>query len=122
MARKRIYRPEHSEPGAFRLNFILLPYGEHYKTNEFLEARRGDTLRIYGGQDYRIDSVYHITDGQMCDMLCRMRYGIPWSSVLDRWTVYARAQGYGRDALRKNECIMVVYGAVFAQERTDEEK
>ena len=34
MAKKKIFRPEHTEPGPFRLNYILLPYGEFYKKSQ----------------------------------------------------------------------------------------
>lgn len=115
MKRKRIFRPEHTEPGPFRLNFILLPYGEYYKkAQDMLGAKRGDVLRIYGGEDYEIDSVFRITDARMCDTLCRMRYGTSWSVAYDIWKTYSRAEGYGKDALSKTECIMVVYGAKIA--------
>lgn len=108
---KKIYRPMHTEPGPFRLNFILLPYGEMYKpAQDLLSAKRNSVLRIYDGGDYLIDSVYHITNWQMCDMLSRMRYGVPWESVYQTWNVNVRAEGYGKDALKRNECIMVVYG------------
>ena len=115
MRRKRIHRPEHTEPGPFRLNFILLPYGEFYKkSQDILTAKRGDVLRIYEGGDYEIDGVFHITDSVLCDTLCRMRYGTPWSVAYDIWKSYARAEGYGKDALSERECIMVVYGAKIA--------
>lgn len=115
MAKKKIFRPEHMEPGPFRLNYILLPYGEYYKkSQDVLDAKRGDILRIYDGGDYEIDSVFKITDSKMCDMLCRMRYGIPWCVAYKTWLTYARAEGYGKDALSENWCVMVVYGAKIA--------
>ena len=106
----KIFKPAHEEPGNFRLNYILLPYGEFYqKTKEFLEARSGDTLRFYNGPDVRIESVMLIACDKTCDFLCRMRYGITWDKAFAKWLSYARLEGHGKDILSRTKCILVVY-------------
>lgn len=106
----KIFKPAHEEPGNFRLNYILLPYGEFYqKTKEFLEARAGDTLRFYNGPDVRIESVMLIACDKTCDFLCRMRYGITWDKAFAKWLSYARLEGHGNDILSRAKCILVVY-------------
>lgn len=106
----KIFKPAHEEPGNFRLNYILLPYGEFYqKTKEFLEARAGDTLRFYNGPDVRIESVMLIACDKTCDFLCRMRYGITWDKAFAKWLSYARLEGHGKDILSRAKCILVVY-------------
>jgi hypothetical protein len=106
----KIFKPAHEEPGNFRLNYILLPYGEFYqKTKEFLEASAGDTLRFYNGPDVRIESVMLIACDKTCDFLCRMRYGITWDKAFAKWLSYARLEGHGKDILSRAKCILVVY-------------
>lgn len=106
----KIFKPAHEEPGNFRLNYILLPYGEFYqKTKEFLDAKAGDTLRFYNGPDVRIESVMLISCDKTCDFLCRMRYGITWDKAFAKWLSYARLEGHGKDILSRAKCILVVY-------------
>ena len=106
----KIFKPAHEEPGNFRLNYILLPYGEFYqKTKEFLDAKAGDTLRFYNGPDVRIESVMLIACDKTCDFLCRMRYGITWDKAFAKWLSYARLEGHGKDILSRAKCILVVY-------------
>lgn len=106
----KIFKPAHEEPGRFRLNYIMLPYGEFYqKTKVFLDAKRGDTLRFFNGPDVQIDSVHLIECDKVCDQLCRMRYGITWEKALRVWTRYAVLEGNSKDILSKRECILVFF-------------
>lgn len=106
----KVFKPAHEEPGNFRLNYILLPYGEFYqKTKEFLDAKAGDTLRFYNGPDVRIESVMLIACDKTCDFLCRMRYGITWDKAFAKWLSYARLEGHGKDILSRTKCLLVVY-------------
>lgn len=110
-SKRQILKPSHEEPGAFHLDYILLPYGIFYeKTNKFLEAKKGDTLRFFNGPEYPIDSVSLIKQDRVCDILCRMRYGVSWKVAFEKWKSYARLEGYGRDILSTDECLLVVYG------------
>lgn len=92
------------------LDYILLPYGIFYeRTKPFLNAKKGDTLRFYNGPEFAIDSVSLIKQDRICDILCRMRYGIAWGVAFKKWQRYALLDGYGRDILSKEECLLVVY-------------
>lgn len=108
--RTRIFKPSHEEPKDFYLDYILLPYGQFYeKTRVFLEAKTGDILRFFNGPEFPIESVTLIKCDKVCDILCRMRYGISWEAAFSRWCRYVMLEGNGRSILSKEECIFVVY-------------
>lgn len=108
--KKKIFKPAHEKPGDFRLDYILLPYGEYYdKTKVFLSAERGDTLRFFNGPDVQIDKVLLIKCDAVCDFLCRMRYGISWDKAFKVWLRYARMEGHDRDILSTDKCLLVFY-------------
>ena len=107
---KRIFKPAHEQPGRFWLDYILLPYGAFYKkTAKFLEARKGDVLRFFNGPDVEIETVRLIPCDAICDILCKMRYGITWEMALRKWITYAKMEGNGADILSTSECILVVF-------------
>lgn len=107
---RRIFRPNHEEPGAFCLDYILLPYGAFYrKTSGLLDAKTGDTLRFFNGPEYPIESVMLIKCDRLCDFLCRMRYGISWDAALKIWQRYAVMEGNGKDVLSTEECFLVIF-------------
>lgn len=109
--KKKTFKPQHSEPGEFFLDYILLPYGTFYEqTNKFLEAKTGDILRFFNGPEYPIYTVLLIKQDKFCDILCRMRYGVSLDVAFNKWLTYARLYGHGKDILSKEECILVVYG------------
>lgn len=108
--RTRIFKPPHEEPKDFYLDYILLPYGQFYeKTRVFLEAKTGDILRFFNGPEFPIESVTLIKCDRVCDILCRMRYGISWEAALSRWNRYALLEGNGKGILSEDECLFVVY-------------
>lgn len=108
--RKKIFRPSHELPGKFWLNYILLPYGDFYeKYKKFLTAEPGDTLRFYNGPDVRIEKVMLIKCDEVCNFLCKMRYGITWDKAFEIWLRYARMEGNGKDILSRSKCLLVVY-------------
>lgn len=92
------------------MEFILLPYGQFYeKTAGIAKAKQGDVLRFFNGPEYRIEAVRLLKQDAVCDLLCRMRYGVPWRIAFARWQRYALMEGYGRDALSKDYCLIVFY-------------
>ena len=106
----RTFSSLHEEPRPFGLEYILLPYGAFYeKTKELAQAKRGDLLRFFNGPDMKIHAVRRMTQDGLCDLLCRMRYGISWAAALSRWQNYALMEGYGKDAISKSECLIVFY-------------
>lgn len=108
--RKRIFSPNHADPGEFWLDYILLPYGEFYeKTKVFLNAKKGDTIHFYNGGNFVIDSVTKIVGWRSCDVLCRIRYGFSWEAAFQRWLRYARMEGHGKDILSREECLLIIF-------------
>lgn len=111
--RKTIFKPMHSEPGPLSLGYILLPYGMFYeKTRSFLDAKPGDVLRFYNGPDFEIVRTELISGDRVCDILCRIRYGVSWKAAFKRWISYAVMEGNGRDILSPYECILVAYKSI----------
>lgn len=106
----RVFRVNHEEPNGFKMDYILLPYGAYYKkTASLLEAKPGDMLRFYNGRDVEIQAVGLVEDGVICNILSRMRYGIPWGMALSIWRRYAIMEGNGKDILVDGKCIMVAF-------------
>lgn len=109
----KILKPAHAEPSDFWLDYILLPYGQYYKpTLGFKDAKKGDILRFHNGKDYYIERVFLIQQDHMCDILSRMRYGIPWKEAFRRWQSNAVLEGNDRNVLSQDLCFWVVYGSV----------
>lgn len=113
-SKRKTFKPAHEVPKDFYSDYILLPYGVFYeKTKEILGAKPGDILRFFNGPEFPIERV-ELVSGRMCDVLCRMRYGISWEAAFRKWQKYVTLDGHTKDILSKNECIMVVY----AKEKT----
>lgn len=109
--RSRIFKPAHAEPRGFWLGFILLPYGEFYTpTRDVLDARKGDILRFHNGGEYPIERVLKIPQDEVCDMLCRVCYGIPLKIAFRKWESNAVLEGNGRNVLSRDYCLWVIYG------------
>ena len=109
-SQKKTFKPEHDTPGEPWFDYILLPYGMFYtKTNIYLEAKKGDLMIFSDGVQVNIDSVTLIEGERVCDVLCRIRYGVQFKVALHRWQKYARMEGNGRDILSPDKCLMVVY-------------
>ena len=108
-AKTKILRARHSEPGPIHLNYILLPVGFSYN-NDFAKAKKGDTIRIFDGDDYPIYAVRKVKiKSPTADILSRMRYGITIKRALDIWKSNARLEGHGSKAISEDECLWVIY-------------
>lgn len=106
----RLFKINHEEPNDFRMDFVLLPYGEYYKkTSVLLDAKPGDTLRFFNGRDVEIQAVSIVDGSSLCNILCRMRYGVPWGTALSVWRGYAVMEGNGKDILVDDKCIIVAF-------------
>lgn len=118
MSRKRtIFKPMHSEPGPLSLGYILLPYGMFYeKTRVFLDSKAGDILRFYNGPECEIVRAEVVSGDRVCDILCRIRYGVSWKVAFKRWLSYAVLEGNSRDILSPSECILVAYKYIVEDE------
>lgn len=106
--RKKSFNAQHSEPGRFMLDYILLPIGYVYN-NEWLGAKKGDRIRLFNGGIYKIYSVRKISTRGAADILSRMRYGITIKGCITRWKQNARLEGHSGSAVSETECLWVVY-------------
>ena len=106
----KIFRAKHDRPGDFQLDYILLPVGYSYNA-EWLEAKKGDILRLWDGSEYRIFSVrkLDLKKAINADILCRMRYGITIKRALQIWQRNAKLEGHGAKAVSIDECLWVIY-------------
>ena len=112
--RSRIFKPAHAEPGEFWLDYILLPYGDFYApTREIAKAGKGDILRFHNGRSFVIERVLKIPQDETCDMLCRLRYGVPWKVAYQRWQSNAVLEGHDKSVLSSEFCLWVLYGSVY---------
>ena len=108
---RKTYKPQHDAPSEPWMDYILLPYGAFYeKTRCFLDAKKGDKMQFLDGLEVTIDSTMVVEGERMCDVLCRIRYGVKFKVAFATWMKYARLEGHGRDILVPNACIMVLYG------------
>lgn len=107
---KMLFKVAHEEPNDYRWDYIVLPYSAYYpRSVEIMKARPGDMLRFFEGRDVEITAVHVIEDADLCNTLCRMRYGISWAAAFDRWRRNAVLDGNGRDILSRDKCIMVAF-------------
>ena len=111
MARQsKILRPAHAEPRGFWLEYILFPYGDFYEPSQsMLKAAKGDILRFHDGSEHVIERVIKIRQDEICDMLCRIRYGIPWNIAFRKWQSNVVLEGHDRNVLNKDYCLWVIY-------------
>ena len=108
--KKKTFKPAHQLPGKFWMDYILLPYGAYYdKTAGFLKAEPGDIVRFFNGPDKRIEKVMLIKCDDLCNFLSKMRYGISFDKALVRYRMYARMEGYAKDAISDKQCIIVFF-------------
>ena len=105
-----VFKPSHELPGDLKSDYIILPYGEFYqKSSKMMQAKRGDTIRFFNGPERKIVGVFRVTQPDVCDALCRVRYGISWQVALAKWQRYAEMEGNGKGIISPNECLMVVF-------------
>lgn len=98
------------------MGFILFPYGEFYPPAKRLgAAKKGDILRFYNGGEYPIERVLQIRQDEFCDMLCRIRYGIPWRAAFRRWESNVVLEGHDRGVLSKEFCLWIIYDTASNQ-------
>lgn len=119
MSKARTYKIDHEEPNDFRWDYVLLPYGVFYKkTSVLLDAKPGDMIRFFQGRYAEIRSVRLIEDPVLCDILCKMRYGISWYVAFKKWQGYAVLEGNGRDILVSDKCIIVAFNYKLCKENS----
>ena len=110
MAKNKYHEVFHDTPRDFHADYILLPLGYSYNRG-YLGFHEGDFLKFGDGK------VYRFLRADVLDMrkpkaegLCFMRYGITLRKALQIWRTNAFAQGYGRNAVSDEECLIIFYG------------
>lgn len=104
------YKAFHDTPRDFFADYILLPLGYSYN-REFLSASEGELLKLGDGNIFPILRVGILSlKNPATEGLCFARYGITLKLAQKLWTMNAFAQGYGKDALSDEECLIIVYG------------
>lgn len=106
-----LFKINHSSPGDVYADFILLPLGLKMNRN-IISYKSGDRIKFLDGK------VYYIVSAGILDMdnpvvagLCFLRYGITLKKLMLHWTESAIAYGYGKKAVSKEECLLIVYGS-----------
>lgn len=108
---KRIkFRAFHDTPRDFHADYILLPLGYSYN-RDFLSAKEGDLIKFGDGKVYSLLRVGILSlKNPATEGLCFARYGITLRKALQIWRTNAFAQGYGRNAVSDEECLIIIYG------------
>lgn len=105
----KIFRPHHAMPKAMYLDYILIPIGYAYN-RPIQKAQDGDRMIFLDGERVAIDTIAKIkSQTKMCDMICRARYGVGIERVIEIWKNNATLEGYGRDAVSEDECLLITF-------------
>ena len=106
-----MFKINHSSPGDVYADFILLPLGLKMNRN-IISYKSGDRIKFLDGKVYYIISagVLDISNPVVAG-LCFLRYGITLKKMMLHWTESAIAYGYGKKAVSKEECLLIVYGS-----------
>ena len=100
----------HDTPGDFHADYILLPLGYLYN-REFLSAREGSYIKFGDRKVYPLLRAGVLSfKNPATEGLCFARYGITLKKALQIWRTNAFAQGYGRNAVSDEECLIIIYG------------
>lgn len=106
---KKILKPLHDRPGDFHFDYILLPTGYKYNT-EFEKASMGDRLRFHSGEEVCVLHAVKIPiESPICDVLCKLRYGISIRRALQIWQRNAVALGNAKGVVDTDECLMITF-------------
>ena len=110
MAKSKYHKVFHDTPGDFHADYILLPLGYSYN-REFLSVSEGGLLKFGDGKVYPLLRVDVLSiKNPATEGLCFARYGITLRKALQIWRTNAFAQGYGRNAVSDEECLIIIYG------------
>ena len=109
-AKNKYYKVFHDTPRDFHADYILLPLGYSYN-REFLSVSEGTLLKFGDGKVYPLLRAGVLSmKNPATEGLCFARYGITLRKALQIWRTNAFAQGYGRNAVSKEECLIIIYG------------
>lgn len=87
----------------------LFPFGERYN-RELMQLRQGDIIRFQSGEEYPIIAVAVMNlNAAIAEFMCRYIYGKPLARVKEQWGVNAIAEGYSRDCINQDRCLIIYY-------------
>lgn len=96
-------------PQEVNYGFIILPTGA-FQYGRITSARRGDAVRFLDGTVRVIYDICAVDVGSgLFRNLCRLRYGVEPSRVLNQWRRTAVGLGYTPDAIDAERAAVVFY-------------
>lgn len=101
----------HRKPSRLLLrDFVILPCGSRLNA-ALAEGRVGDIILFSDcATEFRVTAIEKLPiRSRLTDELCRMRYGVSMRQVYMHWTSTAIYYGYGKDAISKEQCLIVFY-------------
>lgn len=118
---KDVFKPSifvlHNHSSLFRANLIILPIGAYYN-REIQRIRVGDIVKFNDNVERVVEfSVYMPIKHSLTEYLCRKTYIGGMDIVRSRWESNAIIDGYARDAIDTDKCLMI-----FFKEAKDERK
>lgn len=95
----------------------LFPFGVRYN-KELLTLRKGDYIMFSSGEEHEVVSVSIMgLNTAVAEQMCRYIYGVPLSKVVSQWGNNAVLEGYPREAVSTDQCLMIHYIATKSNER-----
>lgn len=87
----------------------LFPFGMRYN-RELTTLKKGDWIQFQSGEQFPVVSVAVVNlQSAIAELMCRYIYGKPLSRVVSQWSYNAVAEGYPRDAISTEKCLIVNY-------------
>lgn len=87
----------------------LFPLGERYN-RELSELKKDDWIRFQSGEQFPVVSVAKMNlQSAIAEFMCRYIYGKPLARVVSQWGYNAVAEGYSRDAISFDQCLIINY-------------
>lgn len=87
----------------------LFPFGERYN-RELTQLRQGDVIQFESGEKFEVVAVTVMnTDSAVAEFMSRYIYGRPLSVVKSQWYNNAVLEGYPRDCIRADQCLIIYY-------------
>lgn len=87
----------------------LFPLGERYN-RELTKLRKGDSIRFQSGEVFNVVSVAVMNlRTAVAEQMSRYIYKQPLSRVTSQWGHNAVLEGYPRDCVSDEQCLMIHY-------------
>lgn len=87
----------------------MFPVGERYN-RELTQLRKGDVICFQSDEEYPVVSVAVLgLHTAIAEFMSRYIYGKPLSRVKAQWGINAVAEGYPRDCISDERCLIIHY-------------